>query len=77
MPSIFSLLGALGGLDDAELRAIFNCGIGMVAIVAPQAVETAIAAFGDAGIDAVVVGDVLAADGPRYLEGSVDRLWAR
>ena len=35
MPSVMRLLGALGGIDDAELRATFNGGIGMVLVVAP------------------------------------------
>ena len=31
MPSVMRLFGALGGLDDEELRATFNGGLGMVA----------------------------------------------
>ena len=38
MPSVMRLFGALGGLEDDELRATFNGGIGMVAVVAPGAV---------------------------------------
>ena len=32
MPSVMRLFGALGGLDDEELRATFNGGLGMVAV---------------------------------------------
>ena len=39
MPSVMRLFGALGGLDDAELRATFNGGLGMVAVVPPAAVD--------------------------------------
>ncbi len=39
------LLGALGGLDEAEMRATFNGGIGMVVVVAPEAVDATIASF--------------------------------
>ena len=74
MPSIVTLVGALGGLGEIELRATFNAGLGMIAILAPDAVATAIAAFAGEGIGAVVVGEVLPADGgPRYVEGRLDR----
>ena len=66
MPSVMRLLGALGGIDDVELRATFNGGIGMVLVVAPEAVAAAVAALPDAiaiGIVAPVV-DLAA----RYVE---------
>jgi phosphoribosylformylglycinamidine cyclo-ligase len=74
MPSIMRLFGALGGLDDAELRATFNGGLGMIAVVAPEAVATAQAALATAGLRAPVVGGILetaelaALDGARYAE---------
>jgi phosphoribosylformylglycinamidine cyclo-ligase len=72
MPSIVRLVGALGGLDDTELRATFNGGLGMVAIVAPAAVSPALAALAGEGIAAGVVGEVVPADGgPRYVEGPI------
>ena len=37
MPSVMRLLGALGGIEDDELRATFNGGLGMVVVV-PAAV---------------------------------------
>jgi phosphoribosylformylglycinamidine cyclo-ligase len=73
MPSVVRLVAALGGLDDAELRATFNAGIGMVAIVAPEATTAAVDAFRAAGTDAVVVGEVLPGDGgARYVEGPLE-----
>ena len=72
MPSIARLVGALGGLDDAELRATFNGGLGMVAIVAPAAVPVALATLEGEGISAGVVGEVVPAErGPRYVEGTI------
>jgi phosphoribosylformylglycinamidine cyclo-ligase len=74
LPSIMRLFGALGGLDDAELRATFNGGLGMIAVVAPEAVATAQSALASAGIRAPVVGvvvdnaDLDAPDGARYAE---------
>ena len=74
MPSIVRLIGALGGLDDVELRATFNAGLGMVAIVPPVAVEATLQALAGEGIAASVVGEVVAGDGgPRYVEGSIGR----
>jgi phosphoribosylformylglycinamidine cyclo-ligase len=74
MPSIVRLIGALGGLDEIELRATFNGGLGMVAIVAPAAVPAALAALAREGIAGRVVGEVVPGDGgPRYVEGPLPR----
>jgi phosphoribosylformylglycinamidine cyclo-ligase len=72
MPSVIRLFGALGGLDDDELRATFNGGLGMIAVVAPSAAATAIAGLEAHGVTATIVGEVLeqvAGGGPRYVEG--------
>jgi phosphoribosylformylglycinamidine cyclo-ligase len=72
-PSIFRLVAALGGLDDVELRATFNAGVGMIAVVADDAVDVALSAFADEGVAAAVIGEVLPGDGrPRYVEGPLD-----
>ena len=74
MPSIVRLMGALGGLDDVELRATFNAGLGMVAVVAPAAVPACLAALAREGIVARLVGEVVPDDGgPRYIEGPLLR----
>jgi phosphoribosylformylglycinamidine cyclo-ligase len=70
MPSVMRLLGAAGGLAEAELRSIFNGGLGMVCVVPAGAVEEAISGLEDDGLEAWHVGEVATADagGPRYLE---------
>ena len=74
MPSVIRLFGALGGLDDQELRATFNGGLGMIAIVAPEAVDVAREALAATGHPAPLVGTVIRAadldtpDGARYAE---------
>jgi len=71
MPSVMRLLGVIGGLDDAEIRATFNGGLGMVLAIPPDAVRAAIAVATEAGIGACVAGEiVVAADvgGARYVE---------
>ena len=66
MPSVMRLLGALGGLESAEIRATFNGGLGMLLVVGPRAVDAVRAA----APEALVVGEVAAADelGGRYVE---------
>jgi phosphoribosylformylglycinamidine cyclo-ligase len=72
MPSVMRLFGALGGLEEDELRATFNGGLGMVVIVPPDAVAIAIAALAASNVAAWPVGEVVHAtdlDGQRYAEG--------
>jgi len=74
MPSVMRLIGALGGLGDDEIRATFNGGLGMVVVVAPSAIDATLTALRDAGMDAAVVGEVVATDrlgGARYAEGAI------
>jgi len=77
MPSVMRLFGALGGLDDAELRATFNGGLGMIAVVPPQAARLTIEALAAHGVDAMVVGEVVeragVGDAP-YVEGALESI---
>ncbi len=73
--SVMRLFGALGGMDDEELRAIFNGGLGMVAVLPAAAVSTALGVFEGHGIAATVVGEVVEAAGvgeARYVEGPLE-----
>ncbi len=79
MPSVMRLFGALGGLEDDELRATFNGGLGMLAVVEPAAAETAITALAGSGVASLLAGEVVEAaelGGRRYAEGSLARLRA-
>ncbi len=73
MPSVMGLFGALGGIEDGEIRATFNGGLGMVVVVAPEALP----ALSRALPDAILVGEVVAADdlGGRYAEGRLQGAW--
>jgi phosphoribosylformylglycinamidine cyclo-ligase len=76
MPSVMRLVGALGGLEDDELRATFNGGLGMILVLPPVAVGPALAAARDRGVDARLVGEVVesaALDGRRYVEAAAAR----
>lgn len=71
MPTVMRLLGRMGGLDDAELRATFNGGLGMVLAVPAGAIDAALAAAAGEGIGACIAGEIVAAaagDGARYVE---------
>ena len=70
MPSVMRLFGALGGLDDIELRSTFNGGIGMIAVVDPAAVDLTIRSFTDRGIPATLIGEVVEADVSSGTEGT-------
>jgi phosphoribosylformylglycinamidine cyclo-ligase len=75
MPSVMRLFGALGGLDDAEVRAIFNGGLGMAIVLPGDAVAVATEAIAAFGIEASVVGEVTtteASGGARYVEGPLE-----
>ncbi|MFC5727373.1 MULTISPECIES: phosphoribosylformylglycinamidine cyclo-ligase [Nocardioides] len=55
---VFDVVRKLGEVSQADLEATLNCGVGMVALVAPDAVDAALARLGDDGIDAWVAGEV-------------------
>jgi phosphoribosylformylglycinamidine cyclo-ligase len=73
MPSVMAVVGALGGIEDEEIRATFNGGLGMVVVVAPEAVPAALAALPEA----LLVGEIADAAelGGRYAEGRLEGAW--
>ncbi|MGQ0383490.1 MAG: phosphoribosylformylglycinamidine cyclo-ligase [Gammaproteobacteria bacterium] len=54
-----------GAIADAEMHRTFNCGIGMVALVAPGAADQALRLLAGAGERATVIGEVVATPGVR------------
>jgi phosphoribosylformylglycinamidine cyclo-ligase len=61
VPPVFAWLAETGGVADAEMFRVFNCGIGMVLAVRDPA--AALASLGASGESAFVIGQVEAADG--------------
>ena len=57
-PRLFTELQRIGDVDDAEMRKVFNLGIGMVAVVPPHAVHPALDSLRASGHRAVVIGEV-------------------
>ena len=60
---VFDWLQRLGKVADAEMDSTFNMGLGMVAVVAPAAVQPAIALLRGRGVPAWEVGRVEASSG--------------
>ncbi len=66
-PPLFELIAKGGPVDEAEMRRTFNLGVGLVAVVDPQAVDATIATLKSAGETAWLLGDVIAATSPDTL----------
>ena len=59
-PKLFSWLQEQGGVADGEMHRVFNCGIGMVVVVAREDADRAIAVLREAGEAALVIGCIRA-----------------
>jgi len=59
-PAIFDWLQRKGHVADDEMHRTFNCGIGMVAIVAAGDARAAIDAFAAQGVEAFEIGAIVA-----------------
>ena len=76
LPAIFKLVAELGGVPQADLERTLNLGVGMVAIVAPDAADAALARLADRGVPAWSMGTVGADDvttsagDPDYVQGA-------
>ena len=55
---VFDWLAAAGRIAPAEMYRTFNCGIGMIAVVAPGDVEAALSSLRSSGETASVIGTV-------------------
>ncbi|GAA2723893.1 MULTISPECIES: phosphoribosylformylglycinamidine cyclo-ligase [Streptomyces] len=55
---VFSLVGELGGVERRELEKTLNMGVGMIAVVPPEAVDVALATCADRGLEAWVAGRI-------------------
>jgi phosphoribosylformylglycinamidine cyclo-ligase len=60
---VFKWLSEQGGVVELELLRTFNCGIGMVVVVEPDAVERVTEIFTGAGETVVSLGQVISATG--------------
>jgi phosphoribosylformylglycinamidine cyclo-ligase len=70
---VFGLVGELGSVPRDELEKTLNLGVGMVALVAPDNADRAIAVLAEQGVDGWVCGTVAAGDGTVELAGDYAR----
>jgi len=66
LPAIFKWLAQQGDIAQSELLKTFNCGIGMVVIVAADSADAVKDALRDAGEDVVTLGRVTNGDSVVY-----------
>jgi phosphoribosylformylglycinamidine cyclo-ligase len=69
LPAVFDWLQRAGGIEDAEMYRTFNCGIGMVVIVAPENTDAAVAQLRASGEDAFLLGEVRRGSGGVLIHG--------
>ena len=71
IPDIFRLIQKHGQVQPAEMYRVFNMGIGMVWVVAPEGRDAALHHCEEAGVTAAVIGEIV--PGPRRVVlGGID-----
>jgi phosphoribosylformylglycinamidine cyclo-ligase len=65
-PRVFGEIQRLGQVDTAEMRRVFNCGIGMIVVVPADSVARATSALANHGHRAAVIGEVVARSGVHF-----------
>ena len=72
LPPVFELVRALGSVPWSDLESTLNLGVGMVAIVAPEAVDGVLAHSAEMGLPAWVLGHTRDLDPVRDVAGDID-----
>jgi phosphoribosylformylglycinamidine cyclo-ligase len=67
VPPVFGWLARTGGVAPDEMARVFNCGIGMVLVVAVEAVDAAMAILRGQGEAPLRIGEVVPGEGPATL----------
>ena len=68
-PAIFSVLRSYGDIPTVEMDQTFNMGIGMAAIVAPDAADAAIRLLTDRRLPSWIIGEITPGTGAVHLTG--------
>ena len=75
-PAIFDWLATEGGVAPEEMIRTFNCGIGMVAVVAAGDADAAERLFAGQGETVYRIGEIAArGDGPAVVLPGLDAVW--
>jgi phosphoribosylformylglycinamidine cyclo-ligase len=67
---VYQLLAARGRVATAEMEGVFNMGVGMVAVVAPDDADRALSLLAERDLPAWVIGEIMAGNGEARLTGS-------
>ena len=62
IPAIFPFLQAKGDVEETEMYRVFNMGVGMVVVLAPDAVDAALASLNASGESTFRIGEVVAGE---------------
>ena len=65
-PPVFGWLAGQAGIAESEMLKTFNCGIGLVAVAAPDRADAMAGVLAEAGETARVIGRVVPGAGVRY-----------
>jgi phosphoribosylformylglycinamidine cyclo-ligase len=75
VPPVFGWLARTGGVSEAEMLRTFNCGIGMIAVVARDKADAVASMLRESGEDVAVIGEISAGrDGERVRYSGALRL---
>jgi phosphoribosylformylglycinamidine cyclo-ligase len=66
LPPVFQWLQAGGDVESTEMHRTFNCGVGMVVIVAPAKADAAMQLLKEQQVDSWIIGEIR--DGNRQVE---------
>jgi len=66
VPEVFRLLGKAGGVERDEMLRVFNMGVGMIAIVAPEDVDGVLEGLSRGEAPGWVMGEVEVGEGVRW-----------
>ncbi len=75
-PAVFGWLAKAGRLSDAEMLRTFNCGIGMVAVVANTEADAVLSTLREAGESAFVIGEIVPPSGDKSEAKGQGEAWA-
>jgi phosphoribosylformylglycinamidine cyclo-ligase len=75
-PAVFGWLAKAGRLPDAEMLRTFNCGIGMVAVVARNNADALVRLLQEWGEEPVVIGEITPPSGERSSAKGKGDAWA-
>jgi len=59
VPPIFLELQTIGNVTQSEMESVFNMGVGMILVVAPENISTALDSISENGHDASVIGTLV------------------